>query len=114
MGFRSLSVCTYLYILIQVVFHERERERDRKKEHPDGATHQKFKKWYPLRQTQHRLHKLIIINLNPSIPIGIESPERLAELLDDNARADETVKRDTGWRSTTGGSLIGFDIYPKG
>ena len=30
MGFRSLSVCTYLYILIQVVFHEREREIGRK------------------------------------------------------------------------------------
>jgi len=67
----------------------------------------------PLRQAQHRLHELIIINLDVPSALGIESRKRLAELLDDDARADETVERDSRLWSTHGGSLVGFYVYPE-
>ena len=48
-----------------------------------------------LRQAQHDLHKLIIVDLNPPIAVGIETFERLGDLLDDDTRPHEPVERDT-------------------
>jgi hypothetical protein len=59
------------------------------------------------------MHELIVVDLDPPIPISIELAKRFTELLDDNASTDESVERDTRRRSTTDSSLISFSIYPQ-
>lgn len=44
---------------------------------------------------EHRLHEALIPNLDPPIAVRVEPPERLGELLDDDARAHEAVERDS-------------------
>jgi hypothetical protein len=46
-------------------------------------------------QTQHRLHELIVIDLDPSTIVRIEPPKRLAQLFDHDASANETIEGDT-------------------
>ena len=53
----------------------------------------------PSWQAQHDLHEPIIINLNPPITVGVVTLERLSDLLDDDARAYESVKRDARERT---------------
>ena len=51
------------------------------------------------------MQELVISNLNPSGTVRVEALERLRELLDDDARAHETVERDPrrGTRSSADG-----------
>jgi hypothetical protein len=51
------------------------------------------------RQAQHDLHELIIVDLNPPIAVGVETFERLGDLLDDDTRPHEPVERDARERS---------------
>lgn len=53
------------------------------------------------RERQDRLHKLIVVYLDPSIAISVESTECLAQLLDCDTSTDETVEGDSGGRHTT-------------
>jgi len=57
------------------------------------------------RKAEHGLHELVVADVDPSIPISIQLLERLAELLDDDASADEAVERDSRSGSTTDGGL---------
>ena len=59
------------------------------------------------------MHELIIVDLDPPIPIRIELPKRFAQLLDNNASADESVERDSRCGSTTDSGLVSFSIYPQ-
>ena len=52
------------------------------------------------RQAQHDLHEPIIVDLNPPIAVGVATLERLGDLLDHDARTDESVKRDARERSS--------------
>ncbi len=55
---------------------------------------------------------MIIVDLDPAVAVCIEAPERLAQLLDDDARADEAVERNA-WRGRVASSgLCGFRNCP--
>jgi hypothetical protein len=45
-----------------------------------------------LREAKHSVHKLIVVDLDPSITIGVDLAKGLAELLDNNASADKAIK----------------------
>jgi hypothetical protein len=65
------------------------------------------------RKTKNSLHKLIIVDLNPSITIGIQPSKGLGKLFDNNTCANKSVKRNPRRRTSSrcgGGS---FDIYPE-
>lgn len=62
-------------------------------------------------QAQDGVHELIIVDLDPSIPIIIQLLEALAELLDDNTSTDESIKGDSRRRAATRCGLVGW-IYP--
>jgi len=56
------------------------------------------------------VHELVVVDLDPPVAIGVEASKRFADLFDDDARADKTVKGDPwGWHSTSN-NLVGFDI----
>ena len=40
---------------------------------------------------EHGLHELVVIDLDPSVAVAVESLERLGKGLDDDARAHEAV-----------------------
>jgi hypothetical protein len=70
------------------------------------------------RQHQNGFHKLLIVDLYPTIAIGVEIGERLCDLLYNNASAHEPVERDPGrsslvtsdrWR----GPLLNFLVSVK-
>lgn len=52
---------------------------------------------YNSRQRQNRLQKLLVVDLDPTIAVRVELGERLGDLLHDDARAHEAIKRDSGW-----------------
>ena len=54
------------------------------------------------RKTKNGLHELIIVDLNPSITIGIQPLKGLGKLLDDNVGTDKSVKRNSK-RGTSNG-----------
>ena len=49
---------------------------------------------FPSRQAQDGVHELVVVDLHPAVAVGVEPLERLADLLDDHARAHEAVERD--------------------
>lgn len=65
------------------------------------------------RQRQHRLHELIVVDLDPSIPITVQFGKRLANLLDHDAGPDEPVEGDAWSGSVTCGHPAGFNILPS-
>jgi hypothetical protein len=56
------------------------------------------------------VHELVVVDLDPSIAVGIELPKALAELLNNNASTDKSVERDPRRRSTPRGSLVRFFV----
>lgn len=59
------------------------------------------------------MHELIIVDLDPSITIGIQPLEGLAKLFDDDTCTDKSVKRDSRWRATSSTNGSTFDVYPE-
>jgi len=49
---------------------------------------------------ENRLHELVVVEADVAAALGVETLEALAELLDDNAAADEAVKGDSRRRTT--------------
>ena len=62
------------------------------------------------RKAKNSQHELIIVDLDPSIMIGIQLLEGLGKLFDDNTSSDKSVKRDSS--TSTYSSACSFDIYP--
>ena len=55
---------------------------------------------------------MIIVDLDPAVAVRIEAPERLAQLLNDDARPDEAVERNA-WRGRVASAgLCGFRDCP--
>ena len=48
------------------------------------------------------MHELVVVDLHPSVAVGVELLERLRERLDDDARAHEAIKGDSGWGTVPG------------
>jgi hypothetical protein len=46
------------------------------------------------------VHELVVVDLDPAIAVRVELLERLAELLDGDACANEAVERDAGRAAT--------------
>lgn len=65
------------------------------------------------RKRQNGLHELIVVDLDPSIPIAVQLGERLADLLDHDAGPDESVEGNTRSGSVTCGHPAGFNILPS-
>ena len=63
-----------------------------------------------LRKAEDSVHELVVVDLDPSIAVGIELPKALAKLLNNNASADKSVKGDTRRRGTTCGRLVRFFV----
>lgn len=65
------------------------------------------------RRAEDSAHELLIIDLDPTIAVGIKPLERFRKGLDNDARAHEAIEGDAGWgraRHLNTGSY--FDIYP--
>lgn len=65
------------------------------------------------------MHELVVVDLDPTIPVGINLLERLGQLLDDDTSPDESIEGDSGlgpsrWSTTVsrdtgrGGTSRGF------
>ena len=66
-----------------------------------------------LRCTEDGVHELVVVDLHPSVAVGVELLERLRERLDDDARAHEAVEGDAGRRTVGTSYSRGFtNIYP--
>ena len=67
-----------------------------------------------LRCTEDGVHELLVVDLHPSVAIGVELLERLREGLDHDARTHEAVERDAGGRGSRHNWRRGFlNIYPR-
>jgi hypothetical protein len=62
-----------------------------------------------LRGTQDGVHEGVVVDLDDTILVGIDAFERLCELLDVHASADEPVKGNA-WREASG---IGNSCYAQ-
>ena len=55
-----------------------------------------------LRCAENGAHELVVVDLNPSIAVGVEPLERLRQGLDDDTCAHEAVEGDSGWGAVPG------------
>ena len=51
-------------------------------------------------RAENGAHELVVVDLNPSIPVGVEPLEGLRQSLDHDARANEAVEGDSWGRGT--------------
>ena len=67
------------------------------------------------RRTQDSVHELIVVDLNPTVTVGIQPLEGLGNSLDNNTCPNKSVKCDTrrGSMVTWCGYAGSFDIYPE-
>ena len=67
------------------------------------------------RCAKHSVHELIVVDLNPTITVGIQLLEGLCDSLDHNTSPDEAVERNAGRGTMMTGCTwaSGFDIYPE-
>lgn len=65
------------------------------------------------RQRQDGLHECVIADLNPTILVRVDVPERLGQLLDHDARPHKAVEGDTRNRTMSNNGGSGFNVYPN-